>query len=80
MGGGTAGCVLAARLSEDPNMKVALLEAGGEETDYPSGDIPHSAMDLVRTSADWGFQTQPQNHSCLGLKDQVGYKLLYLDS
>ena len=62
VGAGTAGCVLAARLTEDPRMRVCLIEAGGSgRSRYV--DIP-AAIVLAQRSAElnWGFQTAPQPH------------------
>ena len=67
---------MAARLSEDLFVKVALLEAGDEETLYPMIDIPLAMLDLQRTSADWAYKTVPQNFSCSGLRNEVSCFLL----
>ena len=58
-GGGTAGCVLAARLSEDPGTQVLLLEAGSAEL-IPAMMVPDAWPDLVGSAADWGGVTTPQ--------------------
>lgn len=60
VGAGSAGCVLANRLSEDPNTHVLLLEAGGQD-DYIWIHIPVGylyCMNNPRT--DWGLKTVPQ--------------------
>jgi len=60
VGAGTAGCVLAARLTEDPSITVALIEAGPWD-DHPFFRVPAlvgAALSLEETS--WGFTTVPQ--------------------
>lgn len=62
IGAGSAGCVLAARLSENPDRNVLLLEAGGEDRN-PFIHMPAGFTRLVRNKAvNWGFRTEPQQH------------------
>ena len=73
VGSGSAGSVIAARLSEDPDNRVLLLEAGGDYSENPLYHIPFKFFDLQKTSADWEYYTVPQNESLLGLKDQRSF-------
>lgn len=59
VGAGSAGCVLAARLSEDPKVKVLLLEAGGPDT-RKEIRIPAAFPKLFKTECDWAFYTEAQ--------------------
>ena len=59
VGAGAAGCVLAARLSEDPSLSVLLLEAGGEDSN-PWIHIPAGfAKTIGNPALDWRFETEP---------------------
>lgn len=59
VGAGTAGCVLASRLTEDPELSVLLLEAGPRSRKLEIR-IPAAFSKLYRTEVDWGDSTVPQ--------------------
>jgi choline dehydrogenase len=59
VGAGSAGCVLAARLTEDPDVTVALIEAGGPDTDQEI-HIPVAFSQQFKTRLDWDFDTDPE--------------------
>src|SRR5215471_3258311 len=59
VGAGSAGCVLAARLSEDPAVRVLLLEAGPRDRKLEIR-IPAAFSKLYDSDVDWGFRTAAQ--------------------
>jgi choline dehydrogenase-like flavoprotein len=61
VGGGSAGCVLAARLSEQPDIKVLLLEAGGNDRNILF-HIPAGFAKMTKGIGSWGWSTVPQKH------------------
>ena len=64
-GGGSAGCVIAARLSEDPGLRVLLLEAGGADR-HPLYPLPAGFARMTKGIGSWGWHTVPQTQ--LGLR------------
>jgi choline dehydrogenase-like flavoprotein len=70
VGGGSAGCVLAARLSEDPHVQVALLEAGPADRSV----LVHAPLGIAALALtgqlNWKFATVPQP----GLNGRSGYQ------
>ena len=70
VGGGSAGCVLAARLSEDPQVRVALLEAGPPDKSVLIHCPAGLAVLAQNGQANWAFDTVPQP----GLNGRRGYQ------
>ncbi|MDQ6744425.1 MAG: GMC family oxidoreductase N-terminal domain-containing protein [Actinomycetota bacterium] len=61
VGAGSAGCVLANRLSADPSVRVLLLEAGGKDRSL-NIKIPAAFAKQFHTKLDWDFATDPEPH------------------
>lgn len=71
VGSGSAGSVLANRLSEHRHLQVLLLEAGGNEN--PISDIPIAYQLLQKSRLDWAYQTTRQRHACFGLRHKSSF-------
>jgi choline dehydrogenase-like flavoprotein len=59
VGAGSAGCVLAARLSEDPDVSVVLLEAGGVDS-AEEIHLPIAWSELFKGPCDWDLDSEPE--------------------
>lgn len=73
-GSGAAGSVVAARLSEDPNASVLVIEAGPPCPESPMSEvtIPAAVANLqLNKDFDWMYRTVPQKHACQGLTNRV---------
>ncbi|XP_065201435.1 glucose dehydrogenase [FAD, quinone] isoform X2 [Planococcus citri] len=66
VGGGSAGAVVASRLSEIPHWTVLLLEAGPDENEI--SDVPSLSAYLQLSKLDWQYKTEPTGQACLGMK------------
>lgn len=69
VGAGSAGSVVASRLSELPCVNVLLLEAG--KTAPQQTDIPAIARSFLNTDIDWQYLTTPQRYTAAGHKNRV---------
>lgn len=67
VGGGSAGSVLANRLSENPNWNILLLEAGPDEISLT--DLPIMFPTLQLSPLDWQYKTEPGENYCQAMKD-----------
>lgn len=69
VGGGTSGLVVANRLSEDPNISVAVIEAGDSVFDNANVTNPAGYGKSFGTSIDWAYVSEPQAYA--GNKTQI---------
>eukprot|EP01051_Picozoa_sp_SAG22_P023962 SAG22_NODE_6420_length_858_cov_1.152833_1_plen_253_part_10 len=68
-GAGSAGAIVAARLSERGGWSVLLVEAGTEDV-LPAMEMPAAVATLQRGQADWGYKTEPQENAAGGMAEQ----------
>ncbi|XP_018568199.1 glucose dehydrogenase [FAD, quinone] [Anoplophora glabripennis] len=71
VGTGSAGSVVASRLSEIPEWRVLTIEAGLDE---PTGtQVPSMFLNFIGSDIDWGFQTEPETQACLSENERRCY-------
>ncbi|XP_015112870.1 glucose dehydrogenase [FAD, quinone] [Diachasma alloeum] len=69
VGAGTGGSTLANRLSENPNWKILLLEAGKPEGIF--NQLPIVVSYFQHTDYNWGYKLEPQENACLGMENRA---------
>ncbi len=69
IGSGSAGSVVASRLSQNKKNRVLLLEAGGAETVLST--MPSMSETLQLSEMDWNYTIIAQNNSCFGLENRI---------
>ncbi|XP_071156190.1 glucose dehydrogenase [FAD, quinone]-like isoform X3 [Mytilus edulis] len=73
VGSGSAGAVIANRLSEDSDVSVLLLETGGSELNNDNIRVPLKVGSLQMSNEDWAYYTVPQKYSHRAMVDQKSY-------
>ncbi len=63
VGAGSSGCVLAARLSEDPSARVLLLEAGGSDAGRQIAMPLAWFRAMMNPAIGWGYASEPEPHA-----------------
>lgn len=69
VGSGTAGSLIAHRLSKETNYTFVVLEAGGRG--HPLHSIPAISPLLHQSTFDWQYETVPQENACFAMENRV---------
>lgn len=77
VGASPAGCLLANRLTENPNYSVLLLEVGTSE-DLKITSAPINAPTLQSTSYNWGYKTEVQERACLCILNLMNKNKIFI--